>query len=216
MKHSMAKVLGTAFLTAVVAASSVGAQTGTVIADMLNVRTSPSISGEVVDALYYGDQVTITYSAGDWYEIYRGGDCYYINSNYVSSGSSYKSYDDSSYSSYSYDDSYDDYSAGSSDYDYDDYSTDSGDYSTGSDDYSSDDYSGSYTETSSSSGTYLGNFKLTAYCDCAVCCGTAGNATASGVYPTSGHTVAMAGVPFGTQLLINGTVYTVEDRGTPY
>ena len=26
----------------------------------------------------------------------------------------------------------------------------------------------------------------------------------------------MAGVPFGTQLLINGTVYTVEDLGTPY
>ena len=43
-----------------------------------------------------------------------------------------------------------------------------------------------------------------------------GNATASGAMPTSGHTVAMAGVPFGTQLLINGTVYTVEDLGTPY
>jgi 3D (Asp-Asp-Asp) domain-containing protein len=26
----------------------------------------------------------------------------------------------------------------------------------------------------------------------------------------------MAGVPFGTKLLINGTVYTVEDLGTPY
>ena len=57
---------------------------------------------------------------------------------------------------------------------------------------------------------------LTGYCNCAQCCGTAGNATASGVMPTAGHTVAMAGVPFGTQLLINGTVYTVEDLGTPY
>ena len=57
---------------------------------------------------------------------------------------------------------------------------------------------------------------MTAYCNCAVCCGTAGNPTASGVYPTSGHTVAMGGVDFGTQLLINGHVYTVEDRGTPY
>ena len=28
--------------------------------------------------------------------------------------------------------------------------------------------------------------------------------------------LAMAGVPFGTQLLINGNVYTVEDLGTPY
>ena len=26
----------------------------------------------------------------------------------------------------------------------------------------------------------------------------------------------MGGIDFGTKLLINGTVYTVEDRGTPY
>ena len=69
---------------------------------------------------------------------------------------------------------------------------------------------------SSSQGKYLGNFMLTGYCNCAQCCGTAGNATASGAMPTAGHTVAMAGVPFGTQLLINGNVYTVEDLGTPY
>lgn len=79
----------------------------------------------------------------------------------------------------------------------------------GSSDASSD-------SSNSGQGTYLGNFTLTAYCNCAQCCGTAGNATASGAMPTSGHTVAMAGVPFGTQLLINGTVYTVEDLGTPY
>lgn len=86
-----------------------------------------------------------------------------------------------------------------------------------------DSYDGStggdaWEETSSGSaqGTYLGNFRLTGYCNCAQCCGTAGNATASGVMPTSGHTVAMAGVPFGTQLSINGTIYTVEDLGTPY
>lgn len=75
---------------------------------------------------------------------------------------------------------------------------------------------GSTDSGSSSQGTYLGNFTLTGYCNCAQCCGTAGNATASGVMPSAGHTVAMAGVPFGTQLLINGTVYTVEDLGTPY
>lgn len=68
----------------------------------------------------------------------------------------------------------------------------------------------------SGEGTYLGNFTLTAYCNCAQCCGTAGNLTASGTVPTAGRTVAMAGVPFGTQLLINGNVYTVEDLGTPY
>ena len=209
MKHFMTKVLAAAMISAMVAGSSVSAQTGTVIADMLNVRTSPSMSGEVVDALYAGDQVTITYSTGDWYEIYRGGDCYYVNAAYVSGGSSYSS--SYSSSSYDYDSSYD---SGSSSYDYDSYDSydDSSSY-----DYDSYDESEAYTETSSSSsGTYLGNFKLTAYCDCAQCCGVAGNATASGVYPTSGHTVAMGGVPFGTQLLINGVVYTVEDRGTPY
>lgn len=87
--------------------------------------------------------------------------------------------------------------------------------SLGYDDYSEPDStdSGSYD---SGQGTYLGNFVLTAYCNCAQCCGTAGNLTASGTVPSAGRTVAMAGVPFGTQLLINGNVYTVEDLGTPY
>ena len=40
--------------------------------------------------------------------------------------------------------------------------------------------------------------------------------TASGTTPSEGRTVAMGGVPFGTKLLINGNVYTVEDRGTAY
>ena len=57
---------------------------------------------------------------------------------------------------------------------------------------------------------------LTAYCPCAQCCGRANHPTASGVMPTPNHTVAMAGVPFGTKLLMNGTIYTVEDLGTPY
>lgn len=69
----------------------------------------------------------------------------------------------------------------------------------------------------SSNGKYLGKFKLTAYCACEICCGQwSGGKTASGTTPTPGRTVAMAGVPFGTKLLINGTVYTVEDRGTQY
>ena len=72
-------------------------------------------------------------------------------------------------------------------------------------------------EKESSSGeTYLGTFKVTAYCNCAKCCGRANQATASGVMPSSSHTVAMGGVPFGTKLRVGGRVYTVEDRGTPY
>ena len=92
---------------------------------------------------------------------------------------------------------------------------------TSSEETSSDEAADTSADTSSDSGsssqgTYLGNFTLTAYCNCAQCCGTAGNLTASGTVPTAGRTVAMAGVPFGTKLLINGTVYTVEDLGTPY
>ena len=91
-------------------------------------------------------------------------------------------------------------------------------YEGDSDSNESEDTSDSQASSDSSSGQgkYLGNFTLTAYCNCAQCCGTAGNLTASGTVPTAGRTVAMAGVPFGTQLLINGNVYTVEDLGTPY
>lgn len=132
--------------------------------------------------------------------------------------------EDSSYEE-SYDEDYDTEDSREESYD-ESYSESESSYDSGENDYeesyeepqaSETDYA---EETSGSSGsgqgTYLGNFKLTGYCNCAQCCGTAGNATASGAWPSSGHTVAMAGVPFGTQLLINGTVYTVEDLGTPY
>lgn len=72
-----------------------------------------------------------------------------------------------------------------------------------------------------SSMTYLGNFRLTAYCACEKCCGkwaalNPNHLTASGAPAVEGVTVAMGGVPFGTQLSINGHIYTVQDRGTPY
>ena len=79
-------------------------------------------------------------------------------------------------------------------------------------------YGGAYTNaTAADKGELLGNFKLTAYCNCVICCGKwAGGPTASGTAPVEGRTVAMAGVPFGTKLIIDGKIYTVEDRGTPY
>lgn len=99
---------------------------------------------------------------------------------------------------------------------YNDYSESESDSNQDADDSSESSDSSSEGGSSSSQETYLGTFTLTAYCNCAQCCGTAGNLTASGTVPTAGRTVAMAGVPFGTQLLINGNVYTVEDLGTPY
>ena len=79
-------------------------------------------------------------------------------------------------------------------------------------------YNNEYTTTEGYTyGKYLGNFKLTAYCACPICCGVwSGGPTASGLMPVEGRTVAMAGVPFGTKLIIGDMVYTVEDRGTPY
>lgn len=75
----------------------------------------------------------------------------------------------------------------------------------------------SVTEADADTMKYLGNFTLTAYCSCPLCCGKwSGGMAAGGVYPVQGRTVAMAGVEFGTKLVIGDQVYTVEDRGTPY
>ena len=72
-------------------------------------------------------------------------------------------------------------------------------------------------ESENDTGKYLGKFKLTAYCNCAVCCGRwAGGPTASGKMPEQGRTIAPGVLPFGTKLNIGGKLYTVEDRGTPY
>lgn len=64
--------------------------------------------------------------------------------------------------------------------------------------------------TSAQSGIY----KVTAYCSCAACCGKTNGITASGTHATANHTIAAPSTfAFGTQLVINGVTYTVEDRG---
>lgn len=57
-------------------------------------------------------------------------------------------------------------------------------------------------------------YTVTAYCHCAVCCGEAGNPTASGKMPKVGVTIAAPrSIPFGTKLHIQGVgVRTVQDR----
>ena len=60
----------------------------------------------------------------------------------------------------------------------------------------------------------LGTYKITAYCGCAKCCGKTDGITASGTHVTAGRTIdAPPEIPFGTKLMINGHIYTVEDRG---
>lgn len=60
----------------------------------------------------------------------------------------------------------------------------------------------------------LGVYKITAYCGCVKCCGKTDGITASGAKVKAKHTIAAPlEIPFGTQLVINGHTYTVEDRG---
>ena len=56
---------------------------GTVTAALLNVRSEPSASSEVVGQLAYGDQVHLTGVNGNWYEILLFGQLRYVHSDYI-------------------------------------------------------------------------------------------------------------------------------------
>ena len=62
---------------------------------------------------------------------------------------------------------------------------------------------------------YIGTYETTGYCPCARCCGKTNGITASGTVAAANHTIAAdtSILPFGTQVVINGQVYPVEDRG---
>jgi len=62
---------------------------------------------------------------------------------------------------------------------------------------------------------YYGTAFITHFCPCSICCGAyASGYTASGAWATEGRTVAAGySIPFGTEVMINGNVYVVEDRG---
>ena len=67
-------------------------------------------------------------------------------------------------------------------------------------------------------GESLGQVVTSGYCSCSICCGQwSGGPTASGVYPTANHTLAVDAsnpiVPMGTKVVMNGVEYTVEDTG---
>lgn len=71
-------------------------------------------------------------------------------------------------------------------------------------------------ESSSPSGLIpLGVFKTTGYCPCRSCSGGWGRHTSTGAVATAGRTIAVDPnvIPYGTQVMINGVVYTAEDRG---
>lgn len=62
----------------------------------------------------------------------------------------------------------------------------------------------------------IGTFRISHYCPCYYCCGAWGNATASGVMPTVGRTIAVDPrvIPLGSRVVINGNVYVAEDTGS--
>ncbi|NBK78996.1 hypothetical protein D5272_10475 [bacterium D16-76] len=67
-----------------------------------------------------------------------------------------------------------------------------------------------------SQGTPISTIQVdvTHYCACSLCCGSnADGFTASGKRAARGMVAMSSYYPFGTQIMINGTMYTVEDRG---
>ena len=64
-------------------------------------------------------------------------------------------------------------------------------------------------------GESLGMFSTTGYCNCSKCSG-GHSLTYSGTVPTSNHTLSadLDRFPLGTKLMINGVIYTVEDKGS--
>jgi len=64
-------------------------------------------------------------------------------------------------------------------------------------------------------GLNLGNFKLTYYCSCELCCDVETGITATGAPVVEGRTIAVDPrvIPYGTQVIIGGHVFTAEDCG---
>ncbi|MBP3233886.1 MAG: C40 family peptidase [Eubacterium sp.] len=74
------------------------------------------------------------------------------------------------------------------------------------------------TTTEKTCGDSIGKVWVTAYCPCTICCGPNANGiTASGKKATAKHTIAVDAynpiVPMGTNVIIEGVEYTVEDTG---
>lgn len=62
----------------------------------------------------------------------------------------------------------------------------------------------------------LGNFRITHYCPCSLCCGPWANGiTSTGVTATTNRTIAVdpSQIPYGSKVVINGQIYVAEDCG---
>lgn len=62
----------------------------------------------------------------------------------------------------------------------------------------------------------LGNYRITHYCQCNICCGPwANGVTSTGATATTNRTIAVdpTQIPYGSKVVINGQVYVAEDCG---
>ena len=76
------------------------------------------------------------------------------------------------------------------------------------------DYDAPVANAPTGEALYTLEVEVTHYCACAKCCGSnAQGLTASGKQAAVGMVAMSSHYPFGTQIMINGTMYTVEDRG---
>ncbi len=64
-------------------------------------------------------------------------------------------------------------------------------------------------------GDSLGTFDITYYCSCEICCDVETGITATGAPVVEGETIAVDPnvIPYGTQVIIGGHVFTAEDCG---
>ena len=77
---------------------------------------------------------------------------------------------------------------------------------------------GDLTEVNATEDMYgecLGNYKLTYYCSCELCCDKETGITATGTPVIEGQTIAVdtSVIPYETKVIINGHVFTAEDCG---
>ena len=73
-----------------------------------------------------------------------------------------------------------------------------------------------HSELPEESPYYLGEFQVTGYCSCTICCGEKEERlTKSETVPRASHTVAAdpSVIPLGTRIVIDDVVYTMEDTG---
>lgn len=77
---------------------------------------------------------------------------------------------------------------------------------------------GNDADGSSGGKTYLGEWRITFYCPCEICCGEWANGiTSSGAVATPWWTVACDGLADGTIIEIDGLgTFEVQDSGVPY